>query len=201
MSPEQLAATLQAARDSAKSRKLTDESVDRSRGATEFAMGEWDKGEGQREGYRTGAMNFGSRQNPFAINAATGMGFGPPGGGGGDVSRAAAGAEGYFDPNAKFMASMGMQPGPQTGFAPSNGMGGTGGYTPPNPTTQPGGGVFGSVQDAFGMLPGMGGGGGGGGSMGTMANEVMRRFGSQERGSGTDFITPSRRSSSIKRAV
>ncbi len=139
MSPEQLAATLQAARDSAKSRKLTDESVDRSRGATEFAMGEWDKGEGQREGYRTGAMNFGSRQNPFAINAATGMGFGPPGGGGGDVSRAAAGAEGYFDPNAKFMASMGMQPGPQTGFAPSNGMGGTGGYTPPNPTTQPGG--------------------------------------------------------------
>ena len=164
--------------------------MDRSRGATDFAMGEWDKGEPQREGYRTGAMDFSSASNPFAKNPATGA---APAGG------QAASMPGGFDPNAKYMESLGLMPGPSPGFAPSTGYGGSGGYTPPNPTTGPMGGIFGGLFDNFGGVNE--GGPMGDGGMGTLANKVLQRFGGQERGSGTDFITPSRRSSSIKRAV
>jgi hypothetical protein len=197
LSPEEIAAVIQQAKDSQKARDLTDSAVDRSRAGQEFAEEEYGKGEAQREGYRTGAMDFSSKQNPFAMNPATGERSGGRGM-----------MPGGFDPNAKFMASMGMMPGPTPGFAPSTGYGGTGGYTPPNPTTPGPGGVFGGLFDMFGgvseggpMSQVMSGAEGGAGGMGSMVNRVMQRFGGQERGSGTDFITPSRRGSSIKRAM
>jgi hypothetical protein len=190
LSPEQIAAIVQASKDQARARELTEGAIDRSRGATDLAMGEWEKDEPMREGFRRGAMDFSSAQNPFAKNPATGA---PAGGGAFPAG---------FDPNARYMESLGMRPGPSPGFAPSTGYGGTGGYTPLNPTSNVPGGIYAGLFDNFGGVSEGGPlGGGDGGFMGSMMNRVMQRFGSQERGSGTDFITPSRRGSSIKRAV
>jgi hypothetical protein len=202
LSPQEIEALIQAQKDSARARELTESAVDRSRGGYDLAMEEWGKDEPMREGYRTGAMNFASRQNPFAVNPATGAA--PEGG----VGATMASALGGFDPNAKFNASMGLMRAPQPGFAPSTGYGGTGGYTPLNPTTVPGPrGIFGGLMDNFGGVSEGGpmsqpeGMAGGDSMMGSLMSRVMQRFGGQERGSATDFITPSRRGSSIKRAV
>ena len=82
------------------------------------------------------------------------------------------------------------------GFTPSTGLGGTGGFTPPSPT------IGGSAEIAAGLPQS---------ETGSIASRVasklgggadfQRRFGTQERGSSTDFLTPSRRASGIKRSV
>jgi hypothetical protein len=82
------------------------------------------------------------------------------------------------------------------GYAPSTGLGGTGGYTPPPPS------LGGAAEMQLGMPPSETG------SIGARAATLLaggpdfqQRFGTQERGSSTDFLTPSRRASAVKRSV
>jgi hypothetical protein len=196
-----LQALLQQGKDSKRARELIEQAVGQSNEAADIAREEFRLDAPMRQGFRQGALNFADPTNPFARSQ--GQALGNPFLGG-------------FDPNSKFNESLGISPAPTPGFFPSSGLGGSGGFPQPSPGVQgQGGGIFGSIMGPLQQLL-QGGGQTPGfnpnaaspgfvprtaGPMGSLANRIEQRFGSQERGSGTDFITPSRRASSIKRAI
>jgi hypothetical protein len=188
-------------RDQAKARELAGEARKKSDRAVQVQEDLYAADAPLREGYRAGAMNFFDPTNPFARSSGQLVGGGPSLG---------------FDPNSKFMQSIGLSPAPSPGFAPSSGLGGSGGVpeVSPDATGRPAGGVFGGLLERLtsqlgqpmgtpgfnpnaaspGFVPNTA-------QPGSFANLLESRFGGQERGSGTDFITPSRRASGVKRAV